>query len=288
MFFVCERARADVKVVLIGQGPDELFGGYKRHLGVHYGGLWRGVPSPVRSLVSAGVSLLPRNEMLKRGVRSLATSDRLERYQNVFALAPGDFINGLFRDGALPPEELRRALGCWDDLAPHMAHLDELGGLQMIELRSSLPEELLMFADKLSMAHGLEGRVPYLDRTVVEYVQRLGSNLKVRGRRGKWLHREVCRKFLHPRILARKKRGFAVNVVDGWFHSSMAGELPRCLLDEDSLMFRLLRPEPVRRMLEDHQAGRQDYYKLLFSLVMFEQVLRAAGRPGEICSPQMA
>jgi len=69
MFFVCERARADVKVALIGQGPDELFGGYKRHLGVRYGGLWRGLPSPVRSLVSAGVGLLPRNEALKRGVQ---------------------------------------------------------------------------------------------------------------------------------------------------------------------------------------------------------------------------
>jgi len=156
-----------------------------------------------------------------------------------------------------------------------MAHLDELGGLQMIEIRSSLPEELLMFADKLSMAHGLEGRVPYLDRNIVEYVQRLGSNLKVRGRRGKWVHREVCRRFLHPRILARKKKGFAVNVVDGWFKASMGGELPRCLLDHDSLIYRLLKPEPIRKMLEEHHAGRHDYYKLLFSLVMLEQVLRA-------------
>ena len=275
MFFVCERARADVKVALIGQGPDELFGGYKRHLGVRYGGLWRGLPSPVRSLVSAGVGLLPRNEALKRGVQSLGTEDRLQRYQDVFCLAPGEFINGLFREGALNQKALRKELGCWDELLPHMAHLDELGGLQMIEIRSSLPEELLMFADKLSMAHGLEGRVPYLDRNIVEYVQRLGSNLKVRGRRGKWVHREVCRRFLHPRILARKKKGFAVNVVDGWFKASMGGELPRCLLDHDSLIYRLLKPEPIRKMLEEHHAGRHDYYKLLFSLVMLEQVLRA-------------
>jgi asparagine synthase (glutamine-hydrolysing) len=275
MFFVCERARADVKVALIGQGPDELFGGYKRHLGVRYGGLWRGLPSPVRSLVSAGVGLLPRNEALKRGVQSLGTEDRLQRYQDVFCLAPSEFINGLFREGALNQKALREELGCWDELLPHMAHVDELGGLQMIEIRSSLPEELLMFADKLSMAHGLEGRVPYLDRNIVEYVQRLGSNLKVRGRRGKWVHREVCRRFLHPRILARKKKGFAVNVVDGWFKASMGGELPRCLLDHDSLIYRLLKPEPIRKMLEEHQAGRHDHYKLLFSLVMLEQVLRA-------------
>ena len=61
-----------------------------------------------------------------------------------------------------------------------MEHVDELGGFQLLEIRSSLPDELLMYADKLSMAHSLEARVPYLDRTVVEYVQRLGANFKVR------------------------------------------------------------------------------------------------------------
>ena len=102
----------------------------------------------------------------------------------------------------------------WRGLAPQMEHSDELGGFQLLEIRSSLPDELLMYADKLSMAHSLEVRVPYLDRTVVEYVQRLGANLKVRNGTRKWLHRQVCRKYLPPRILKRKKRGFAVNVVD--------------------------------------------------------------------------
>ena len=71
-----------------------------------------------------------------------------------------------------------------------------LGGFQLLEIRSSLPDELLMYADKLSMAHSLEVRVPYLDRTVVEYVQRLGANLKVRNGTRKWLHRQVCQNYL--------------------------------------------------------------------------------------------
>lgn len=136
-----------------------------------------------------------------------------------------------------------------------------------------------MYADKLSMAHGLEVRVPYLDRTVVEYVQRLGAGLKIRQGTRKWLHRQVCRNYLPRRILKRKKRGFAVNVVDGWFHSSLTGALPTVLLDPSSLMFRLLKPEPVRRLLEDHQSGRQDNHKLLFCLAMFEQWLRGAQSP---------
>jgi asparagine synthase (glutamine-hydrolysing) len=126
------------------------------------------------------------------------------------------------------------------------------------------------------MAHSLEVRVPYLDRTVVEYVQRLGANLKVRNGTRKWLHRHVCQSYLSPRILKREKRGFAANVVDEWFHSSLNGALRKVLLDKRSLMFGLLDPKPVRTLLEGHQSGRQDNHKLLFSLVMFEQWLRTS------------
>jgi asparagine synthase (glutamine-hydrolysing) len=274
MYFVSQRARQDVKVALIGQGPDELFGGYKRHLGIHYGNWWRGLPAGLRSMTGFAVNRLPRNEMLKRGVRSLGNEDRLKRYQDVFSLAPPETIDGLLREGVLPERDGHELVEYWDALRPQMEHTDELGGFQLLEIRSSLPDELLMYADKLSMAHSLEVRVPYLDRTVVEYVQRLGANLKVRNGTRKWLHRQVCGNYLSPRILKRKKRGFAANVVDEWFHSSLNGALREVLLDESSLMFGLLDPKPVRRLLEDHQSGRQDNHKLLFSLVMVEQWLR--------------
>jgi asparagine synthase (glutamine-hydrolysing) len=276
MYFVSQRARQDVKVALIGQGPDELFGGYKRHLGVHYGDWWRWLPSAIRSSVSFAVDRLPRNETLKRGVSSLGTLDRMKRYQDVFSLAPARIIDGLFRDDTLPRRNGDELVDYWRGLIPQMAHTDELGGFQLLEIRSSLPDELLMYADKLSMAHSLEVRVPYLDRTVVEYVQRLGAGFKVRNGSQKWLHRRVCERYLPSRILKRKKRGFAVNVVDDWFHSSLTGELQEVLLNESSLMFGLLNPKPVRRLLEGHQSGRQDNHKLLFSLVMVEQWLRGS------------
>src|SRR5207245_995162 len=169
--------------------------------GVHYGDWWRWLPTVIRSSVSFVVDRLPRNEMLKRGVRSLGSEDRLKRYQDVFSLAPAHIIDGLFRDDILPNRNGHELVDYWRDLIPQMVHTDELGGFQLLEIRSSLPDELLMYADKLSMAHSLEVRVPYLDRTVVEYVQRLGANLKVRNGTRKWLHRGVCRSYLPPRIL---------------------------------------------------------------------------------------
>jgi len=274
MYFVSQRAREDVKVVLIGQGPDELFGGYRRHIGVYYGNWWRGLPIALRSSVSSAVNYLPRNETLKRGVRSLGIEERLRRYQQVFSIAPSTTIDGLFQDHLLPGKPSHGLVEYWQALRPEMEHLDELGGFQLIEIRSSLPDELLMYADKLSMAHSLEARVPYLDRTVVEYAQRLDASFKIRRGTRKWLHRQVCQSYLPPRILKRKKRGFAVNVVDAWFNSALGGQLPDMLLDRSSLIFQLLRPESVRQLLEDHRSRRQDNHKLLFSLVMFEQWLR--------------
>jgi asparagine synthase (glutamine-hydrolysing) len=274
MYFVCQRARQDVKVVLIGQGPDELFGGYKRHLGVRYGEFWRGLPGGLRSIIGLAVNGLPRNETLKRGVHSLGVEDRLKRYQDVFSLLPAETINELFRDDVLPEKQDHELVEYWRDLTPQMEHTDELGAFQLLEIRSSLPDELLMYADKLSMAHSLEARVPYLDRTVVEYVQRLSANFKVRNGTRKWLHRQVCQRCLPRQILARKKRGFAVNVVDQWFQSSFKGELPDLLLNESSLMFSMLEPDSVRKLLNAHRSGRQDNHKLLFSLVMLEQWLR--------------
>ncbi len=225
----------------------------------------------------AASSIVPMyfiSQRARQDVKVALIEDRLKRYQDVFSLASSETINGLFRDETLPGRNGHELVGYWRDLLPQMEHTDELGGFQLLEIRSSLPDELLMYADKLSMAHSLEVRVPYLDRTVVEYVQRLGANLKVRSGTRKWLHRQVCQTYLPPRILKRKKRGFAVNVVDEWLHSSVQGQLPEMLMDESSLMFNLLKPEPVRRLLSDHRSRREDNHKLLFSLVMLEHWLR--------------
>jgi asparagine synthase (glutamine-hydrolysing) len=221
---------------------------------------------------------------LKRGAHSLGIEDRLTRYQHVFSLAPALTIDGLFHDDLLPDGQGHELVDYWRALVPQMECTDELGGFQLLEIRSSLPDELLMYADKLSMAHSLEVRVPYLDRTVVEYVQRLGASLKIRRGTRKWIHRRVCQSYLPPHILKRKKRGFAANVVDGWLRSSAQGQLSEVLLDESSLMFSLLKPEPVRKLLSDHRSGRQDNHKLLFSLVMLEQWLRRTGSDQEQCA----
>jgi asparagine synthase (glutamine-hydrolysing) len=136
-----------------------------------------------------------------------------------------------------------------------------------------------MYADKLSMAHGLELRVPFVDKEIVEYAERLPANLKVRNGSRKWLHRQVCRTYLPSSILKRPKRGFAANVVDDWFRTAIASEMTETLLDGGSRVYQYLRPGAVGELIAQHASGRHDNHKILFSLVVLEQWLRAQESP---------
>ena len=192
---------------------------------------------------------------------------------------PEKQVDDLFQEGLLDANPGDTILDCWASMSDLMSQTDELGGLQFLEVRSTLPDELLMYADKLSMAHGLELRVPFVDKEIVEYVERLPANLKVRNGSRKWLHRQVCRKFLPESILKRPKRGFAVNVVDDWFRGAIDSKMTDTLLDSGSRIFQYLRASAVRELFEQHASGRQDNHKILFSLVVFEEWLRAHETP---------
>jgi len=277
MYFVCQRARQNVKVGLVGQGPDELFGGYKRHLGARYGSTWTALPAWARAPLEMAVGALPRNETLKRGLYALSNSAGEHSTERILSLLPREQIRDLFRDGLVEPESGDKLEQCWADLADLVPRNDELGRLQFLEVRSTLPDELLMYADKLSMAHSLELRVPYLDKDIVEYAERLGPNLKVRNGARKWLHRQVCKKFLPAAIVRRPKRGFAMNVVDDWFRGSLGSAMSDTFADDKSAIYDFLKPAAVKRLHADHMAGRQDNHKILFSIIVLEEWLRGLG-----------
>jgi asparagine synthase (glutamine-hydrolysing) len=274
LYHVCRRAREDVTVALIGQGPDELLGGYTRHLGVRYGAAWRGLPRPVRGAVAAALSRLPRAETVHRGLHSLDVPDRMRRYQQVFSLLPGHVVDGLFADGVLPRNAGDEVLRCWADAVSGVAAGDELSAFQYLELRSSLPDELLLAGDKLSMHHSLELRVPYLDHEIIEYVGRLPASLKIRYGQRKWLHKRLCAAYLPAEIVRRPKRAFARDVVDRWYRDSLSGKVSETLLDSDALLYHLLHRDRVQQLVDEHRTGRRDHHKIVFSLVVFEDWLR--------------
>jgi asparagine synthase (glutamine-hydrolysing) len=274
MYYLCQRARQDVRTVLMGQGPDELFCGYKRHLGVKYGSYWRGVPGPLRKILTSCLGAIPRNEMIKRGLFSLAIEERIERYEQVFSMLPSSLIDGLFHSDILPNDTQQRVLSVWREAEPFIRQTDELGGFSFMEMRYFLPDELLMYGDKISMAHGLEVRVPYLDQSIVKYVLCLPSDYKLHLFTRKWLHRRICKDFLRKHFIGKKKRNFAGGIVDRWFRDTMSGLFTDVFNDDNSQIFQYLEPLKVRKLVKHHLSGRSDYHKLLYSLVVLEEWLR--------------
>ncbi|MBK7631098.1 MAG: asparagine synthase (glutamine-hydrolyzing) [Ignavibacteriales bacterium] len=274
MYYVCQKARQRVKVALMGQGPDELFGGYTRHLGVYYGKYWRSIPGTIRKPIGKLLSKMSKSESIRRGLDSLEVSQKLVRYQQVFSLMSESLIDGLFQDDLLTEGTGDYILDSWKNLETLIEDTDDLNGFQYLEIRTSLPDELLMYGDKLSMAHGLEVRVPYLDQKIVEYVERLPSDYHIRFGTRKWIHKQVCSDYLPKKIIKRKKRGFAANVVDRWFKESLSNDFSGILLDKSSLMYEFLKPKKVLSLYKDHTDGKEVNYKILFSLIVLEKWLR--------------
>jgi asparagine synthase (glutamine-hydrolysing) len=275
MFSVCAKASEGVKVALCGQGPDEIWGGYTRHIGLRYADLWRGLPAPVRSAIGSSLRRATKSEAVRRGIYALDEPDRVNRYERVFSLASEEDISSLFLDGEGGGDAGEAMTDCWADIVPDMDGLDEMGAFQLLETRFSLPDELLMYSDKLSMAHSIELRVPYLDKDIVEFAERLPQDLKIRGMNRKYLHRRVAGRFLPAEIINRKKRAFASNVVADWFNESLSSKLSDYLGDPGSRLYGFMDRRAVGKLLDEHRRGESDYYKLLFSLVVLEEWLRS-------------
>jgi asparagine synthase (glutamine-hydrolysing) len=264
---VCELARQHVKVVLMGQGADEPFGGYPRHLGESYGWVYRGLPPFLRQgLLAPLIERLPRNEQLKRAVRSLATSDEIERLARVYTVLDRDLQHELLRDDSSADGEVARAIARWHGDA---AKLDSVGKMMYVDARFSLADNLLLLADKLSMAVSLEARVPFLDLELMEVAERIPSTMKIRRWQQKHILKRAMSKWLPDEVLRRKKIGFAAPI-DGWFRREINSAVKEQLLDAGSACRSYFRPEVVARMIQEHESGRHDHKRILFSLLTFE------------------
>jgi len=266
---VCQLARQHVKVVLTGQGADEPFAGYPRYLGERYSGLYRALPGAVRNgLIVPLVERLPRNERLKRAVRSLHVDDPLERMVAVYTILDAPLKHRLYRDGLMPEDRGRDcdAVRLWQS---DVIGLDGLSQMLYVDARLSLADNLLMYGDKMAMAVSLEVRVPFLDLELMALVESIPPGLKIRGRTQKYILKKAVSKWVPSEVITRKKIGFATPV-DEWFRRDLRAEIKDRLLAPGSACRAYFQPDTIRKMLDDHQIGRQDYKRALFSLLTFE------------------
>src|SRR5437899_1044130 len=268
--FVSRLARDHVKVVLTGEGADELFLGYNRYriaaLNHRLGGVWDArLPGGVRRRIAGLARAMPAR------VRRYTDATFLARpatpralFFDAFAVFPAAWQRDLLADAALRAR---------DPHATALAHFEDAPGgfrdrMSHADLQTYLVE-LLMKQDQMSMSASIESRVPFLDRTVVEYAAATPGRFKLAGWRTKAVLREAVRDLVPPSILTRPKMGFPVPL-DPWFRGRFWPVVEEFVLGPRALRRGLFVPSDVRPLSEEHRSGAGRHAERLWLLVNLE------------------
>lgn len=276
-YFVSKITSERVKVALTGQGADEPWAGYDRYKGIKLSSLYSKLPGAVTGgLLPLVAKMTGRTERFKRGVASLSEPDMLTRFAKVYSFFSADMKAQLYTGALREAFDVdhfgtRKALG---RLQADVKDLDPLTQMLYIDTRANLPDDLLMVADKTSMANSLEVRVPFLDYRLVEFIESLPPSMKLRGFTGKYLHKKAMMKWLPKQIAYRKKKGFAHPIAD-WLRKDMRPLVEDCLLGSGSSLRRYFDQRYLRTILEDDRAGREHYMRHIYLLMSLELWHRA-------------
>jgi asparagine synthase (glutamine-hydrolysing) len=271
-YLVAKFAREDVTVILCGVGGDELFGGYRRYLGEHYGQYYNRLPTWFRRrLITPAARLLPSDRH--------APLLNFLRYVRAFVLANDLPFEERYRAyvQVFSPAKRARLLSAHhgnghDALVEAFSQVPTGEALQRIfkvDLATQLPDDLLLLTDRMTMATSLECRVPWLDHRLVELAGRMPSRYKVRGHELKYILKQALHGLLPADILYRQKRGFGAPF-GAWLKRELR-PLLSSLLSRESVQHRgLLNWEAVRETVELHQSGREDFTDHLMALLNLE------------------
>ncbi|MBK1727387.1 XrtA/PEP-CTERM system amidotransferase [Halorhodospira neutriphila] len=279
---VSRLTRCRVTVALSGDGGDELLAGYRRYRGYAREQRLRGrLPAPLRRAVFGPLGrCYPKADWAPRALRGKATfqalaADPVTGYLRSVALLDDASRRRLFSgrlrgelQGYHAGEVLRRHAA-----ATHAPERDPVAFAQYLDLKTWLPGDILTKVDRASMAHALEVRVPLLDHQLVEWAATLPSSLKVRGGEGKYLLKRALEPRLPRGALYRRKQGFELPVAE-WLRGPLRGRLRGAVLGERLADSGLFDPGCLRRLVDEHQAGRANHARALWSLLMFESFLR--------------
>lgn len=276
MFHAAGLAAKHVKVVLGGDGGDELFGGFDRYLGINRLQMLNrftvGIP---RKLIKAYLAFGSEDysyKSLGQKLRwfAMVSGKKHPAYQYADATI-------FFRFGH---DQKRQLFG--QPFYRELAHLDsahiitepfETGSAESLtdkmiysDLVTRLPEHTLMLTDRMTMAHGLEARSPFLDHELVEFMASVPAGLKIKGNTLKYILRRIAARHLPKKIVKRKKQGFMFPIAF-WFRNEWYGFLKPFLLSSRLVKEGILQPHIINQLLEEHRANKVDHHVRLWMLL---------------------
>jgi asparagine synthase (glutamine-hydrolysing) len=275
LYFVSLLASRHVKVVLTGEGSDELLAGYARYkktiLNLALGARYRSLtPASVRKLLRRQIEVMPVARLRQKLLRSfLAVEPDIESiYFDNFAVFPRSMQPELLTT------ETREQIGTADpyiglrEVQKQGDAVSLLDRLLYADIKTYL-HELLMKQDQMSMATSIESRVPFLDHKLVEFTSGLPERLKLRGWTTKYVLRESMKGLLPETILSRPKMGFPVPI-GTWFRGAYSSVIDEYVLSDRALGRGIFAPDFVKRLVARHQTGGEDHAERLWALVNFE------------------
>jgi asparagine synthase (glutamine-hydrolysing) len=263
---LAREAARSVKMVLTGEGSDEVLGGYPKHAAERLSHTFQRIPPVIRRRFLAPLArALPYQfRRVKTAVANFNIEDWEERQVRWFGAMDRAEREALTACRPLPSNA--RRLGPPFDSDPAASPLRRT---LYFDQTSWLPDNLLERADRMTMGASLESRVPFLDHELISYVSRLPDRYRVRGRCGKWILRAAASKLLPERILKRPKIGFRVPVNE-WFRGPMRGYVHEHLLGPGSLTRDYFDRQCLNRLVREHMDGEQNHEKLLWTLLNLE------------------
>jgi asparagine synthase (glutamine-hydrolysing) len=278
VYLICQQAWADgYKVLLSGAGGDDFFSGYRRHAAMYLERYWGWMPHPVRRLMAAAARGLTVGTNLSRRLQKYFTyADRSaeDRLLGYFLWMTEDALRNLYS------ADVRLELANYDVLEPLRHTLaripyehDPLNRMLYLEAKHFLPDHNLNYTDKMSMAHGVEVRVPLLDLDLVDYAVHLPPGEKQEGTHVKAAFKRAVRPYLPPEVLKRPKTGFGAPL-RRWIREDLR-EMVRDVLSEKALRERgLFDPAAVQRLIVSNERFEIDASYIIFSLMCIEMWMR--------------
>ena len=275
-YCISKFARQEVKAVLSGDGGDELFGGYEWTRRHQYQMIFRSLPGFLRNAL-ANVFDGPN------GLHNQYGTDLLSRTRRMLHDLSADVQAGFQRRTtvshnfrrALYSDYLKSELRDFDAVAyqkrlfQQAQTQDEREKMLYVDTMSYLPDDCLFKVDRMSMAHGLEVRVPFLDKDLVEFSARIPFEYKIRGLTTKYILKTTFASYLPRKNLKQRKQGFTIPI-SAWLRNGL-GALSRDILLSQSMQSRdLFNKKYLEWMLEEHKYSRQEFGHRIWSLVIFE------------------
>ena len=280
---VCQLARESVTVALSGDGADEAFAGYRRHVFQRNEDRVRGlIPQSLRGCLFGTLgAIYPKADWAPRPLRARATllslaNDSAGGYAQALSVTGADLRQSLYSADFIRLRGDYRAEAELEALmraAPGRSGLDQA---QYADLKFWLPGDILTKVDRASMAVSLEAREPLLDHRLIEFAATLPEGLRTRGSEGKWLMKRTMRRYLPDSILFRPKQGFVTPIAQ-WFRGPLSGAA--MAISESAALARTgwFDSRRIGEIARQHIAGTSDHSRLLWQLLMLDRSLERLG-----------